>query len=75
MSELHLDPECERALLELADALCQFERATGRGSTLTLRPDSSDERTLVFRNGKLMPPEFGTAKEILQTPVFGKSGF
>lgn len=44
MGTWHIDPACERALMELDDALCSLERLTGRRCTLVLIPESPDER-------------------------------
>lgn len=33
----HKDPEVQKALVRLCDALCSWERATGRDSVLILR--------------------------------------
>lgn len=48
----HQDPEVNKALIELMDALCTWERNAGRGSTLILIPHSTDERIIVARDGK-----------------------
>jgi len=51
----HIDRECEAALVRLNDALCSFERATGREYTLILIPESSDEPIHVSLSGKPYP--------------------
>ena len=59
MGTWHIDPECEAALTKLNDALCSFERATGREYTLILVPESLDEPIHVSQSGKPLPPDSG----------------
>ena len=42
MSE-HRDPEVQKAIIKLADALCTWERGTGRESVLILREQGGFE--------------------------------
>ena len=66
MGTWHLNPECERALIKLDDALCSFERATEREYTLILVPHSSDEKIFMSQNGKPLPQDFDmTTEQIL----------
>lgn len=58
----HIDSRCEQALIKLNDALCSWERNTGREYTLILIPWSSDERMVISENGKPLP------KDCLSTP-------
>lgn len=39
----HMDPEVQAALTKLCDALCQWERNTGRGNILILREAPLDK--------------------------------
>ena len=48
----HRDPEVDQALIRLIDALCTWERNTGRGSTLLFVPDHEDEETILAVDGK-----------------------
>lgn len=52
MGEWHLDEGCSQALGQLDDALCTFERATGRKYTLILVPESPDEEIYMSQSGK-----------------------
>mgnify|MGYP001616234355 CR=1 FL=1 len=36
--QFHKDRDCDRAMIRLMDALCTWERETGRESTLILVP-------------------------------------
>jgi hypothetical protein len=51
MYEQHPDEEVQRALIRLCDALCSWERATGRQSVLILREAGG----YVFRAGSGKP--------------------
>jgi hypothetical protein len=51
----HIDKECESALIRLNDALCMFERSTGREYTLILVPESPDEEIHMSQSGKPLP--------------------
>lgn len=48
----HKDPEVDKALIRLIDALCTWERNTGRGSTLLFVPDHEDEEIILAIDGK-----------------------
>ena len=49
----HKDPEVQRALVRLLDALCTWERATGRENAFILREDDYCCRA---QNGKCVVP-------------------
>jgi len=51
----HPDPNVERAMTSLLDALCSWERSTGRESYLVLIPAEKDEEVIVADSGKLIP--------------------
>lgn len=51
----HMDKETNSALIRLLDALCEFERGSGRESTLILIPHNADEKMLVAQSGKPVP--------------------
>lgn len=53
----HIDPDCDQAFSRLIDELCEFERFTGRQSTLILIPHNKDEEIAVAVNGKPHPLE------------------
>ncbi len=62
----HKDSKCEQALIRLNDALCTWERDTGRESTLILVPESPDEPIVMSQSGKPLPENFRiTPKEML----------
>jgi hypothetical protein len=48
----HKDKEVNHSIVELLDALCQWERNTGRRSTLILIPHTSDETIVLAQDGK-----------------------
>ena len=51
----HRDSEVNHALVHLMDALCTWERVTGRGSKLLLIPDEKDEEIVFAVDGKPIP--------------------
>ena len=51
----HMDKECNSALIRLLDALCEFERDSGRRSTLILIPHNADEEIVTAQDGKPNP--------------------
>lgn len=51
----HLDSGCNQKLIQLNDALCTFERATGREYTLVLVPHTPDEEVHISHSGKPLP--------------------
>ena len=62
----HKDSECEQALIRLNDALCTWERHTGRESTLILVPEEPDEPIVMSQSGKPLPENFSmTPSQIL----------
>jgi len=73
MGTWHIDPECEAALVRLNDALCSFERTTGRQYTLLLVPETPDERIHMSHNGKPLPLDFQMSpKEFLAMAMQGR---
>ena len=52
MRVLHINANCERALIDLNDRICAFERGGGREYTLILIPHQSDEEIIISQNGK-----------------------
>jgi hypothetical protein len=56
MTRQHLDSEVQAAVIRLCDALCQWERATGRSSVLIL----VEQGVFKFRamDGKPNVPEY-----------------
>lgn len=65
----HIDPGCDRALVQLNDALCSFERVTGREYLLLLVPESPEEKIHMSNNGKPLPPDFDITPEELLAMV------
>lgn len=53
----HMDEEVNGAFIRLMDALCMWERNTGRASTLAFIPWEEEERMVVAVDGKPLPPE------------------
>lgn len=51
----HMDKGVNQKIIELLDALCQFERETGRRSTFELIPHNPDEKLVLAENGKPLP--------------------
>lgn len=60
----HLDPEVQLAIIRLADALCTWERSTGRESVMIIR-----ENGFCFRavSGKPGVPNDVTDEQIKKT--------
>ena len=56
MTRFKLDGDVDSALLRLNDAICEFERATGRRYLLMLIPENPDESILISMDGKPLPP-------------------
>ncbi len=50
-----MDETVNKKIIELLDELCQWERNSGRGSTLLLIPHNPDEHLLVAVDGKPIP--------------------
>jgi hypothetical protein len=50
--EFHIDESVNNCLVKLNDALCSFERGTGRKYTLLLIPNSKEEEIHVSIDGK-----------------------
>lgn len=48
----HRDKEVDRAFVGLMDALCTWERNTGRTSKLFFFPDAEDEEIIFLMDGK-----------------------
>jgi len=61
----HKDPDVEQALIRLNDALCSWERATGRESTLLLIPHNSDEKIVISQSGKPLPLDSDLEPELM----------
>jgi len=53
----HMDKEVNSAIIRLLDALCEFERGSGRRSTLILIPHNKDEEILIAQDGKPLGDE------------------
>lgn len=63
----HQDPDVERALICLNDALCSYERMTGREYTLILVPHHPTEDIHMSMSGKPMPLRYESEPEQLVT--------
>jgi len=51
----HMDKEISTIILQLLDRLCEWERDTGRRSTLILIPEAKDEDIILAMEGKPIP--------------------
>lgn len=65
----HKDSEVQSALIRLLDALCTWERMTGRESILILR---EDDYTCRAANGKCGVPDDITDAQLIRN-ILGKS--
>ncbi|MBN1325794.1 hypothetical protein JW977_02330 [Candidatus Falkowbacteria bacterium] len=65
MGTWHKDPDVEQALIRLNDALCSWERATGRESTLILVPHIRDEKIVISQSGKPLPLDSDLEPELM----------
>lgn len=64
MSLRHMDLDCDSALIRLNDAICTFERDTGREYLLVLIPIQVDEEVHVSQDGKPLARRSLTSQEI-----------
>ena len=48
----HMDKEVNEAMIRLLDALCMFERNSGRRSTLIFIPHNTDGEILIAQDWK-----------------------
>ena len=63
----HLNPEVQKALIRLNDALCGWERSTGRESVLILREQGGFVHRSV--SGKPGPPDGVTDAQLVRCIV------
>lgn len=59
----HMDKEVNSALIRLLDALCEWERNSGRRSTLILMPHLMDERMVLAQDGKPLSDDFSSVSK------------
>lgn len=59
----HKDEECNQSIIHLLDALCMWERETGRRSLLLVIPYNLDEKILIAEDGKPIPETPATYPE------------
>jgi len=59
-----MDADCDLALTRLNDALCTFERDTGRQYLLVLIPEQPDEEVHVSQSGKPVDMKSVTYQEV-----------
>ena len=52
MGRWHIDDKIDRMMVQLIDALCAFERNTGRRSHLLFVPEADDEKIVSAMDGK-----------------------
>ncbi len=63
----HRDKDVDSAIIHLLDALCQFERNSGRRSTLIFIPHVRDEKIILAQDGKpILQSSFITPEKILE---------
>lgn len=74
MGTLHINQECESALVRLNDALCSFKQATWREYTLILIPESPDEKIHISQSGKPLPPDFDMKPEEILAMAMKRRG-
>jgi len=65
----HMDKETSTIILQLLDRLCEWERDTGRRSTLILIPEAKDEDIILALDGK---PIFDNIKTDLDIEMIFK---
>ncbi len=68
----HRDPEVNRAIIALLDALCMWERDSGNGSHLLLVPEENTRGTVYAMDGKPVshtPFELGMDLDLLKTKI------
>jgi len=63
MYDEHIDKEVTAAIIRLSDALCQWERGTGRQSVLIIREKGWSYRA---QSGKPNIPDFVTDEQLLE---------
>ncbi len=64
----HMDDQVDRAYLSLMDAICSWERATGRDVTVVMIPHAPDERVQMSCGGKPMG-EFTDARDAVDAAL------
>jgi len=62
----HKDKDVEIAIIRLLDALCSWERDTGRRSTLILIPHNDDENIIIAQDGKPIFSHIITPERLLE---------
>jgi hypothetical protein len=65
MAAWHVDNDCNAALMRLNDALCNWERSTGRGCHLILIPHNQEEEIFFSESGKPISPDMGFTAEVM----------
>lgn len=69
----HMNPECDAAMTRLLDALCAWERETGRRSTLVLVPHAQDEKVVIAQDGKpLQIPRGMNPRDIFEIALMAR---
>jgi hypothetical protein len=71
-NKTHPNPECQQALTQLADLLCEWERITGQQSTLMLIPHQSNQRIMAYVNGRPQPADFDNFIPILRNAIYDR---
>lgn len=65
----HMDKEVNSSIIRLLDALCEFERGSGRRSTLILIPHNNEEEILIAQDGKPLQHGVTTKEKDLEMMV------
>lgn len=73
-NEWHIDPDCDKAIIRLNDALCSEERMTGNENALFIIPQYWDERIIISQNGKPLPDDMSNLIENLLIDALFRRG-
>jgi hypothetical protein len=68
----HMDDTVNKKIIQLLHELCQWERKTGRRSTLLLLPHDPNERLLVAVDGKPIPDINAAKSDMFYTGAFSE---
>lgn len=66
MTKRHMDEEVEKAIITLDDAICTWERTTGKGYTLVLVPHQREEKIHASVDGKPVSPRARTRDLVMR---------
>ena len=72
MTAYHMNADVNKKIIELLDELCQWERDTGRETTLLLIPHNPDEKLLIALNGKPVSNNTAAKSDMFYVEAFHK---